>query len=86
MHSSRMRTTRSLTACHGGHAWQGTCMAVGHAWQGACMAVGHAWQGGMHGGVLAWQACSPVNRMTDTCENITLPQTSFAGGNKKKRN
>ena len=22
----------------------------------------------------------PVNRMTDTCENITLPQTSFAGG------
>ena len=24
----------------------------------------------------------PVNRMTDACENITLPQTSFAGGNK----
>ena len=24
----------------------------------------------------------PVNRMTDDCENITLPQTSFAGGNK----
>ena len=23
----------------------------------------------------------PVNRMTDACENITLPQTSFAGGN-----
>ena len=22
----------------------------------------------------------PVNRMTDTCKNITLPQTSFAGG------
>ena len=22
----------------------------------------------------------PVNRMTDACENITLPQTSFAGG------
>ena len=26
----------------------------------------------------------PVNRMTDTCKNITLPQTSFAGGNNKR--
>ena len=25
----------------------------------------------------------PVNRMTDASENITLPQTSFTGGNKK---
>ena len=24
----------------------------------------------------------PLDRMTDTCDNITLPQTSFAGGNK----
>ena len=24
----------------------------------------------------------PVNRMTDRCKNITLPQTSFAGGKK----
>ena len=24
---------------------------------------------------------SPVNRMTNRCKNITLPQTSFAGGN-----
>ena len=24
----------------------------------------------------------PVNRITDTCKNITLPQTSFTGGNK----
>ena len=23
----------------------------------------------------------PVDRMTDACENITLPQTLFAGGN-----
>ena len=23
----------------------------------------------------------PVNRMTDRCKNITLPQTSFAAGN-----
>ena len=27
----------------------------------------------------------PVNRMTDRCKNITLPQTSFAGGNKEKK-
>ena len=26
----------------------------------------------------------PVDRMTDRCKNITLPQTSFAGGNDKK--
>ena len=25
----------------------------------------------------------PMDRMTDACENITLPQTSFVGGNKK---
>ena len=25
----------------------------------------------------------PVNRMIDRCKNITLPQTSFAGGNKE---
>ena len=25
-------------------------------------------------------APTPVNRMTDACENITLPQTSFTGG------
>ena len=27
------------------------------------------------------EADPPVNRMTDRCKNITLPQTSFAGGN-----
>ena len=25
----------------------------------------------------------PVNRMTNRCKNITLPQTSFAGGNRQ---
>ena len=35
---------------------------------------------------LGWPPCRPtpsppVNRMTDASENITLPQTSFAGGN-----
>ena len=27
----------------------------------------------------------PVYRMTDACENITLPQTSFADSNKEER-
>ena len=31
----------------------------------------------MHAGIPP----APVNRMTDRCKNITLPQTSFAGGN-----
>ena len=29
-----------------------------------------------------WQVHPPVNRMTNWCKNITLPQTSFAGGKK----
>ena len=32
------------------------------------------------GGVYLPRYSPPVNRITDTCENITLPQTSFAGG------
>ena len=28
-----------------------------------------------------WPGTPPVNRMTDRCKNITLPQTSFTGGN-----
>ena len=64
--------------CGRGHAWQGVCMAGGvHgkgvcAWWGtcvaeACMAGGHA---------------PPMDRMTDACKNITLPQTSLVGGNR----
>ena len=34
--------------------------------------------GGLHPG--AGQTPSPVKRMTHRCKNITLPQTSFAGG------
>ena len=30
-----------------------------------------------------WEANPPVNRMIHKCKNITLPQTSFASGNKK---
>ena len=46
LHSSRMRTARSLTTCRnvvgvGGHVWQG------HAWQGACMAGGVCGRGSL---------------------------------------
>ena len=52
-------------AC-GGHVWWG-----GHAGgRGACMAQGCV--RGMH--------APHVDRMTDACKNITLPQTSYAGG------
>ena len=77
-------------ACPGEHVlWEacmpgeGACMAGGvhgrgHVWQGVCMA------GGMcgRGKCMACSTPSPVDRMTDACKNITLPQTSFAGGNK----
>ena len=33
------------------------------------------------GGGCTWSGTPPVNRMTNRCKNITLPQTSFAGGN-----
>ena len=33
-------------------------------------------------GVASQVSPPPVNRITDTCKNITLPQTSFAGGKK----
>ena len=29
-----------------------------------------------------WMQTPPADRMTDTCKNITLPQTSFTGSNK----
>ena len=50
---------------------------------------GSPWRGGLLGreGVSqhALRQTAPVNRMTDTCKNITLPQTSFAGGNNAER-
>ena len=71
---------------HGwGHMWQGACMVAG-----GCMVGGCAWQrayvaGGMHGRGACIGECMagtpPMKRMTDTCKNITLPQTSFASDN-----
>ena len=68
------------------------CIPVGWV-PGVCMVLGvcawsrwGAWSQGVHGpgGVVSQHALRqtppPVNRMTDRCKNITLPQTSFAGG------
>ena len=68
MHSSRIRTARSLTASR--RICRGACMPRGMHARWACVPRGHG-----------WHARPPVNRMTDACENITLPQTSFASGN-----
>ena len=35
------------------------------------------------GGAVSGRETPPVNRMTDRCKSITLPQTSFAGGKYK---
>ena len=67
LHSSRMHTARSLTVspsmlCSGGVPGPG----------------GDAWSRGVSGQGGGIQACTeadpPVNRITHTCKNITLPQ------------
>ena len=74
MHSSRMRTVRLLTITHSIWGEGGVCPG-GSAWGVS------AW------GVSAWGVCNGAdtphkNRITDRYKNITLPLTSFAGGNK----
>ena len=73
LHSSRMRTAHSLAVCH--------CVLLGRGLPNPSLRMQTPeyrppWD--------ADPAPPPVDRMTDTCKNITLPQTSFAGG--KKRN
>ena len=74
MHSSRMRTVRCSSDLGGGRGGAGG--------GGISLAEGWSpWQGGVSQHAL--EADPPlVDRMTDTCKNITLPQTSFVGGNK----
>ena len=74
----------------GGLPGRGVSLAGGLPGRGVSLAgglpggVSLAGVGGLPGVSLAgrssWQT-PPVNRMTDACENITLPQTPFAGGN-----
>ena len=95
MHSSRMRTGRSLTVCcsllPGGG---GVLLGLGGCspWSGGGLGGGCSpWSGGVllgWGGVLPGMGggsslpggspeTPPVNRITDTCKNITLTTTSL---------
>ena len=77
VHSSRMFTTRLLTTPHSileGVSAQGSGVS---AWGGVCL--GRGVSALLHAGIHP-----SVNRIPDRCKNITLPQTSFAGGNKCK--
>ena len=61
--------------------WSGGCTGLG----GVPGLGGCTWSWGVYlvlGGVpaLGGSDTPPVNRMTNRCKNITLPQTSFAGG------
>ena len=68
MQSSIMRTARLLTLSGGICLWrEGDQILPG--W-GVCLPHG----------IMGRQ--TPVDRMTDTYKDITLPQTSFAGGKK----
>ena len=73
MHSNRMRTARLLTVTQ--HALPGVLAAGVPAGGCTCQGGVPARMGTFPGNP------PPVNRMTDRCKNITLPQTSFAGGN-----
>ena len=77
MHSNRMRTVRLLTVSH---ALEGYLPGSGVPARGCTCQGGVPAQGVPAQGVPA-QVLPPVNRITDRCKNITLPQTSFAGGN-----
>ena len=89
MHSSRMRTGRSLTVCwsllRGVSASQGVCVCQ---W-GVCLLLGRCL---LPGGCLLWGLCvsagggiparteadtPPVHRITDTSKNMTLATTSL---------
>ena len=87
MHSSRMRTGRTLTVFRsllfrGGGVWSRGVSGLG--WH-TCLVQGGgvpAWSGGVpawsEGGCLVrYSPLPPVDRMTHACENITLAKTSF---------
>ena len=69
-----MCTARLLTIPR--HALMGVCLPGGVPTQGVYLPRGY-----LPGGCTCPEG---VNRMTDRSKNITLPQTSFAGGNKQK--
>ena len=49
---------------------------------GGCLPSGvSAWGGGVSILVCNGSDTPPVNKITDRCKDVTLPQTSFAGSN-----
>ena len=70
----------------GESAWSGRGAVPGptgvYLVPGVCTwSVGCIWSRGCTWWGIPAQVLPSVNRMTDRCKNITLPQTSFAGGN-----
>ena len=59
---------------------RGVCVYQ-HAMGSGCLPLPHCMLGYTHPLPLHVGIHPPLNRMTDRCKNITLPQTSFAGGN-----
>ena len=96
MHSSRMRTASLLPVSPSIHCSRGGgylpggipargCTCQGIPAQGVYLPegvnlLGDTCPGGVPAGGVPAQVLPPVNRMTDRCKNITLPQTLFAGG------
>ena len=70
MHSSRMRTGRSLTVPGGVLSPRGCLLG------GACLVRGRG-EGRVWSGGCVWSGTPHVNRMTHRCKNITLAKTSF---------
>ena len=71
MHFNRMRTARLLTVSRSIRG--GVCLGVSA--QGGYPPEGGRGSALLHTGIHP----PPVNRITDRCKNITLPQTLFAG-------
>ena len=70
--------------CQGGYLPRGVNLPGGYLPRGVNLPGGVPAQGGLpaRGGTCqGTPPIPPVNRMTDRSKNITLPQTSFAGGN-----
>ena len=90
MHSSRMRTGRSLTVCQslllwgvGGLFWGGICswgvsaLGRGFVCSGGCLLWGGVCPWGVWYPNMHWGRHPPVDRITDACKNITLATTSL---------
>ena len=78
MHSSRMQTGRSLTIWRGGSPCLGVSLPGRVLPAGGFSLLGVSLPGGLLGGEgFSLLETPPVNRMTDTCKNITLATTSL---------